>query len=105
MELKLPLTTKMPPALPGEGDVNYPTIFDASGEEIATIYTSYTDKDDVEIAQFIVRACNAHEQLVTALQDMVELTTPNIYPQPDKPKSAWAKLQAARAALTAAGAA
>jgi hypothetical protein len=45
----------------------------------------------------------SHERLVEALSDLAEVAAPNIYPQPDKPRAAWTKLQAARAALAAAG--
>ena len=37
--------------------------------------------------------------LLEALEGLVAIAAPNIYPQPDKPDSAWAKLQAARAAI------
>lgn len=55
--------------------------------------------------EMILRACNTHEQLVAALKEMVDLAAPNIYPQPDKPDSAWAKLVRARGVLAASGAA
>lgn len=37
--------------------------------------------------------------LLEALEEMIELASPNIYPQPDKSQSGWAKLQRARAAI------
>lgn len=38
-------------------------------------------------------------RLRTVLAGLIAVCEPNIYPQPDKPNSAWAKLVAARAAL------
>ena len=39
-------------------------------------------------------------ELLKALEDMVHLASPNIYPSPDKERGAWAKLQRARAAIS-----
>jgi hypothetical protein len=49
-------------------------------------------------------SANAHliaaaPDLLKALTDLIAVCEPNIYPQPDKPDSPWAKLQAARAAI------
>lgn len=41
----------------------------------------------------------AAPDLYAALDDLIEVCRPNIYPQPDKPDSAWAKLEAARLAI------
>ena len=41
----------------------------------------------------------AAPELLAALEELEELAAPNIYPQPDKPNSAWAKLKRARAAI------
>lgn len=46
---------------------------------------------------------SAAPDLYEALSELVEVCAPNIYPQPDKPDSAWAKLERARAALSKAG--
>lgn len=50
-------------------------------------------------AAIVIKAVNSHAALVKALTDLVEVSAPNIYPQPDKPNSAWAVLQRARFAL------
>jgi hypothetical protein len=39
--------------------------------------------------------------LLEAAKGLIEVCEPNIYPQPDKPDSAWGRLQAARAAIAA----
>ena len=45
------------------------------------------------------RLIAAAPDLLAALEDLVRLVEPNLHPQPDKPDSDWAKVQAARAAI------
>ncbi|WP_157130330.1 hypothetical protein [Burkholderia pseudomallei] len=45
------------------------------------------------------RLIAAAPELLEACSRMVEIAAPNIYPTPDKPNSAWAHLQYARAAI------
>lgn len=90
-------------------------ILDAGGNTIASLYDAHGDKSDQDNdgvwrndhermanAEFIVTACNAHEQLVAALkktQALLFLRTN------EKDDEAMAALQQSRAALAAAGAA
>ena len=45
------------------------------------------------------RLIAAAPELLAALQDLAEEAARSVYPQPDKPDSAWAKLVRARAAI------
>ena len=45
------------------------------------------------------RLIAAAPELLEALQDLAEEAARSVYPQPDKPDSAWAKLVRARAAI------
>lgn len=72
-----------------------------SGDDILCVQPQHPEngKNWANDSEFIVRAVNSHDELVKALADLISITEPN---PPDKPGSAWAKLDAARAALAAA---
>jgi hypothetical protein len=68
-------------------------VFDASGQAICREYSHNLNwKDDRALIAAI-------PEMVAALEALVGVCGPNIYPQPDKPESAWAKLESARAVL------
>jgi len=71
-------------------------------------YATCTDKEAEDIAAFIVKAMNSHDQLVTALRQIATITKPQMCldgsAKVGSPNSAGYDFQLiARAALTAAG--
>jgi hypothetical protein len=50
-------------------------------------------------AEFIVRAVNAHDDLLAALKEAEALIRRDAYPCPDKPQSPWGVLGRVRAAI------
>ncbi|HJP68600.1 MAG TPA: hypothetical protein VJ846_06835 [Sphingomicrobium sp.] len=49
-----------------------------------------------------VKLFGSSQKMRAALKRLIEVVEPNIYPTPDKPQSAWAALEDARAAVAAA---
>jgi len=69
--------------------------------ESVTLHAGYSGTDFATCKHAIANArlISAAPELLEALQKMVEIAAPHIYPTPDKPKSAWAALESARAAI------
>lgn len=61
-----------------------------------------TSKSPVTVHRERLEAAEVIPALVEALEGLVAVAERNIYPQPDKPDSDWAKLEAARTALAGA---
>ena len=80
-----------------------PTIIGADGSLVADIRKSSVNEGgwvvDMPEREANARLIAAAPDLMAALKDLVTVCEKKIYPQPDKSDSAWAKLQAARAAI------
>ena len=74
----------------GEGAITAP-----DGMLIARMQNAYRD----DLRESNARLIAAAPELLAALQDLAEEAARSVYPQPDKPDSAWAKLVRARAAI------
>lgn len=62
----------------------------------AGFVTALTHGPDAEANACLIASA---PELYEALDELIELARPNVYPQPDKPDSPYAKLERARAAL------
>lgn len=84
-----------------------PTDASPSGYAIATVLNPYAGAvgaaNRVDANADLIAAAPALAarvvELEGALEKLIAVCAPNIYPQPDKPDSAWSVLEAARAAL------
>lgn len=85
------------------GSLHYTGLY--SGNEIVALLVSEWSEDSAErmfaLGDFIVRACNSHDQLVAALREAIEII--QAIDQTDNTCSARIDVSDFRAALTAAG--